>query len=158
LRTIAQALLGACLRPADLVARYGGEEFVMVLPQTPRAGAEHMAHSVLAAIENLGIEHEASSAARHVTASVGVSCYDEESLCWAPALSESRFMADLTTRCDAGGLLRAADQALYAAKHGGRAQARVLDVANVDMPQVANVIAALSHVYRAGGRERCRAE
>jgi diguanylate cyclase (GGDEF)-like protein len=47
LRAVARALVGASLRPADLVARYGGEEFVVLLPQTPRVGAEHVAHSIL---------------------------------------------------------------------------------------------------------------
>src|SRR5664280_2921064 len=46
LRSVAQALVGASLRPADLVARYGGEEFVVLLPKTPRAGAEHLARGV----------------------------------------------------------------------------------------------------------------
>src|SRR6185295_5145559 len=43
LRSVAQALVSVSLRPADLVARYGGEEFVVLLPQTPRVGAEHVA-------------------------------------------------------------------------------------------------------------------
>lgn len=38
LRSIAEALSGACHRPADLVARYGGEEFVVLLPNTVRTG------------------------------------------------------------------------------------------------------------------------
>src|SRR6202790_3045633 len=58
LRWVAQALVSACKRPADLVARYGGEEFVMLLPQTPRHGAEHVAIQVLDAVKALGIFHE----------------------------------------------------------------------------------------------------
>lgn len=84
LRSVAQALVGASLRPADLVARYGGEEFVVLLPKTPRAGAEHLFHGVLDAVEALGIAHEASLTTRLVTVSVGVACYDDDSECWAP--------------------------------------------------------------------------
>ena len=40
---VTQALRSTCGRPADLVARYGGEEFMILLPQTPREGANHMA-------------------------------------------------------------------------------------------------------------------
>src|ERR1700694_1708824 len=60
LRHVTQALLSACRRPADLVARYGGEEFVMLLPQTPRNGAEHIAREVLDAVAAHGIFHDDS--------------------------------------------------------------------------------------------------
>src|SRR6202789_1005125 len=60
LRRVTQPLLSVCNRPADLVARYGGEEFMILLPQTPRFGAEHMAQQVLAAVAGFGIFHEDS--------------------------------------------------------------------------------------------------
>jgi len=136
LRAIAQALVGASLRPADLVARYGGEEFVVLLPQTPRMGAEHVAHSVLEAVEALDILHDASPAARHVTVSVGVTCYDDTSECWVEPSADSR-TADLNARCSPLDLVRAADKALYHAKRSGRAQAMLLDICDVDAPQMA---------------------
>ena len=141
LRSVAQALVGASLRPADLVARYGGEEFVVLLPQTPRGGAEHVAHDVLDAVEALGIAHEASLTARHVTVSVGVACYDDDSECWVAPSAASRFADDLRARCSPIDLVQAADKALYSAKHAGRAQARLLDIADVDTPQLARDIA-----------------
>jgi diguanylate cyclase (GGDEF)-like protein len=136
LRAVAQALLGTSLRPADLVARYGGEEFVVLLPQTPRAGAEHVAHSVLDAVEALTIRHDASSAARHVTVSMGVACYDDASECWTAPSADSR-AAGLGPRHSPLDLVRAADMALYHAKRSGRAQAMLLDICDVDAPQVA---------------------
>jgi diguanylate cyclase (GGDEF)-like protein len=53
LRCVARALVAASLRPATLVARYGGEEFVVLLPETARAGAEHVARAILAGIAAL---------------------------------------------------------------------------------------------------------
>jgi len=142
LRMLAQAMVHACVRPADLVARYGGEEFVVMLPQTPRAGAQHMAHRILDTIEALAIDHEASPTSRHVTVSVGVACYDADSESWIRPSADSRFIDDTLTRGFPVELVQAADRALYCAKRAGRGQARLLDVANVDAPELAREIAA----------------
>jgi diguanylate cyclase (GGDEF)-like protein len=139
LRSVAQALVGASLRPADLVARYGGEEFVVLLPLTPREGAEHMARSVLEAVEALAILHGASSTAGHVTVSVGISCYDEASACWVMGAADSR-AADLGAGCCPIELVQAADKAMYCAKRAGRARAMLLDIADADAPQMARDI------------------
>jgi GGDEF domain-containing protein len=55
-----------------MAARYGDDEFVVLLPDTPPAGAARIAQKILAAIESLGIEHtgsEASSVCRHSSTS-----------------------------------------------------------------------------------------
>ena len=132
LKAVAKALTSACLRPADIVARYGGEEFVVLLPQTPRRGAEHMARRVLDVVEALGIPHEYSPTSDCLTVSVGIACYDAESACWAVPSSDSRFAEDTLSRAFPIDLLQAADNAMYAAKHAGRGQAKLLDVADVD--------------------------
>lgn len=137
LRAVAQALAGATQRPADLVARYGGEEFVLLLPATPRGGAEHIAHRVLDVVEALAIPNAVSPTAQHVTVSLGLACYDETSASWVQHAPDSRFQNDLEGRSKAGDLVKAADVALYAAKRAGRAQARLLDVADVDVPAMA---------------------
>lgn len=139
LRCVARALMGVSRRPADLVARYGGEEFVVLLPITARAGAERMAQAVLDAVAELDIAHEASLTSRCVTVSVGVACYDNRSKCWVSPSPASR--EGLSTHGFARDLVHAADQALYSAKHSGRARARLLDMGDVNSPQLVRDIA-----------------
>jgi diguanylate cyclase (GGDEF)-like protein len=125
LRQVAQALLTACRRPADLVARYGGEEFLMLLPETPRAGAERVGCRVLEAVKALDIVHDGTLlAARRVSVSVGGSFHDDASGC----------RRHLHAHCSGGNLILAADWALYAAKRAGRAQARLFDIEDVCVP------------------------
>ena len=141
LRAVAQALRGASQRPGDVVSRYGGEEFAMLLPQTPRCGAAHLAHRVLDAIQQLGIPHEASVTAAHVSVSIGLGCYDEDSACWVAHSVESRFISDVTRQ--AADLVHSADKALYAAKRAGRAQAWQLDIDDFDAGAMAREIPSL---------------
>lgn len=142
LRAVALALDAACRRPADLVARYGGEEFAVLLPGTPRGGAEHMVRAVLAAIEALDIRHDASPVTTRLTVSIGVACYDGASPCWLAPLADTRMGDELQTRCSGADLVEAADKALYSAKASGRACARMLDIADVDIPWMVQHIAA----------------
>jgi diguanylate cyclase (GGDEF)-like protein len=89
-------------RPCDLVARYGGEEFVAVLPDTNAAGALKLANSMRHEVEALGIEHQYSNAAKHVTISLGV-------ITQIPAHNTA-----------VSHMISAADHALYQAKRSGR--------------------------------------
>lgn len=87
------------VRPADLLARYGGEEFCVLLPGSNAQEAAVVAERVRAGIERLRLG--GTLAAVGTTVSIGVA--------ELPIAS-----ADLEEA------LRRADQALYAAKHGGR--------------------------------------
>jgi two-component system chemotaxis family response regulator WspR len=102
LRQVAQTLEAGIRRPGDLAARYGGEEFAIVLPDTDLGGAAQVADKLRRDIEALDIPHAHSSAADHVTISMGV--------------------ASIVPR--EGGLpaalIEAADQGLYEAKRVGR--------------------------------------
>lgn len=102
LRRIAAVASETTRRPLDLVARYGGEEFAVILydaqPEHVRAVAEQMRLGVL----NLGIEHDDSPPLRKTTISIGVA------IVW-PTLKRTP-----------QGMIQLADEALYAAKHGGR--------------------------------------
>jgi diguanylate cyclase (GGDEF)-like protein len=93
LRQVAAALR-ECGREYDTVARYGGEEFAAVLPGCSSALALQVAERLRRAVE------EAASDVP-VTASAGVATYPYDGV-------------------DAGSLLQAADQALYASKRAGR--------------------------------------
>lgn len=111
LRAVAQAVAGQCTRPMDLVARYGGEEFVMVLPEIDADGVRAILRNVLAAVDALAIEHADSSAASHVSVSLG-------------AVSVRPGPQD-----DVHGAIEAADALLYASKEGGRHRATYSDEA-----------------------------
>jgi diguanylate cyclase (GGDEF)-like protein len=117
---VTEALRSACKRPADLLARYGGEEFMILLPQTPRQGAKHMAQQVLDAVNALAIFHENSQTTHYVTVSIGIGCFDDASTCWASPAHGLR----------ASDLVEAADKALYSAKQAGRARSTLRDIAD----------------------------
>jgi diguanylate cyclase (GGDEF)-like protein len=124
LRHVTQALLSACKGQADLVARYGGEEFVILLPQTPRHGAQRMAQQVLDEVAAFGIFHEDLQTTHYVSVSVGVACFDDASACWE----------DNSHAVRASDLVQAADKALYSAKQAGRGQAKLRDIADASTP------------------------
>ena len=92
------ALLTEGVRRSDWVARFGGEEFVVALPDTAQAEALELADRLRGAIEREGLQH--AGARLHFTASFGV----------AQGRADSPFET----------LFKAADRALYAAKHQGR--------------------------------------
>lgn len=96
------------VRGFDLVARYGGEEFVVVLPETPLPVALVVAERLRSVIAETPIEVEGTKAQIPITISIGV------------AMPRGREETPAT-------LLRRADEALYAAKNGGRNCIRVAD-------------------------------
>lgn len=100
LKHVATAIRGSLARPADLAARFGGEEFIAVLPNTALAGARYVAEKARQAVENLRIRHDASTASKYVTVSIGVASTTPQ---------RDRPLTDL---------LEAADVALYEAKNG----------------------------------------
>ncbi|MDY0871021.1 sensor domain-containing diguanylate cyclase [Dongia rigui] len=111
LKAIADALRTSCHRPGDLAARHGGEEFSLILPDTDRAGAAHMAAAVLDAVARLGIPHARSTSAPCVSVSIGAAILPTEA----------------STRITPAQLSAQADAALYRAKANGRNQAVISD-------------------------------
>lgn len=93
------SLLKAAVRTTDRAARYGGEEMCILLPHTPLSGAVELAERLRLLVQDAA--HTLGGQTIRKTISLGVSC-------------------------DEGGvensqqLVKRADEALYAAKHGGR--------------------------------------
>jgi diguanylate cyclase (GGDEF)-like protein len=109
LKAVAGVLARHARRPMELVARYGGEEFAVVLYDTSREHAVRIGGEILEEVRALGIAHAASTAAPVLTISLGIACVMP------------------VARRSSAGLLQLADQALYAAKDGGRNQLRTLE-------------------------------
>jgi diguanylate cyclase (GGDEF)-like protein len=97
------AILKSCGRGSDLCARYGGEEFAILLHETAEEGARTLAERIRAKVAVATFPGDLK-----LTISIGVAATSE------PALFPT--------------LIDSADQALYAAKQGGRNQVRVADM------------------------------
>jgi diguanylate cyclase (GGDEF)-like protein len=128
LQHVTRALQSVCMRPADVVARYGGEEFIVLLPQTPRQGAQHMGQQVLTTVAGFGIFHADSQTTHYVSVSVGIACFDHSGKSAAMRSQEHSTGNDSPVPC-ARDLVEAADKGLYAAKQAGRGQAKLHDIA-----------------------------
>ena len=99
LRNVAGAIAGG-LRLTDTIARFGGDEIVVVMPDTPSDVARALAARLVQRAAQRDHE-DGSEPPAMVTISVGL------------AVCEAR-------DSDVEALLRRADEALYAAKNGGR--------------------------------------
>ncbi|KRI00168.1 diguanylate cyclase [Curvibacter sp. PAE-UM] len=104
LRYVAR-LIRAQLRGSDVVARYGGEEFVMLLPATPLPAALDTAERIRRVIAAQSMPVQVAEPLR-ITVSIGAALLPGEGEVDAAVL--------------AAALVQRADQALYAAKQGGR--------------------------------------
>ena len=88
------------LRETDFGARWGGDEFAIVAPNTTAEAALRSAERLVARVSR----KVGNGRPYPATVSVGIATYD-------PACAND---------CDLDGLVRAADEALYRAKGGGR--------------------------------------
>jgi diguanylate cyclase (GGDEF)-like protein len=110
LKQVSWCLSRCARRPLDVTARYGGEEFAIVLYDARRDHAEDVARRIRAEIEALAIKHPASPApSKRLTVSMGVACIQ-------PMPGRTHF-----------GFIQLADEALYAAKEGGRDRLVIMD-------------------------------
>lgn len=93
-------ILRESIYPLDIAARYGGEEFVVVMPGIPVSDAAQRAQKLIKIIDES--HWEVGGKEISVTCSAGVAVFDG------------------SDRIDPYGLIRMADDALYAAKNRGR--------------------------------------
>jgi diguanylate cyclase (GGDEF)-like protein/PAS domain S-box-containing protein len=91
--------IGACVRASDTLARLGGDEFTLILAGLERVGGvDRIVQEIVATLaQPFQLEEESAT----ISASIGIALY--------PA--DAGAMADL---------IACADQAMYAAKNGGR--------------------------------------
>ncbi|MEI9937572.1 MAG: GGDEF domain-containing protein [Pseudomonadota bacterium] len=94
------AFLKNHVRRSDVVCRYGGEEFALILSPSTTDGALQRAEKLRAAIGRLKVHH-ANQDLGAITLSFGVAIFPDNAL-------------------DTASLIKAADVALYQAKHQGR--------------------------------------
>ena len=95
---LSQIMIDQCRR-TDIVCRFGGEEFVILMPEASQDIAFERA-------ENIRITYEkevTKMLTSHTTISIGIAMWDQNLM-------------------DLEGLTKAADQAMYQAKHNGRNQ------------------------------------
>lgn len=71
LRQIASVLKNTVKRPGDFAARYGGEEFVILLPETDKQGAAHVAELLQKNVKDLHIPYIPTEKEPIVTISIG---------------------------------------------------------------------------------------
>ncbi len=104
LRSVALALKGGLRRAGDFAFRLGGEEFAVVVTADDSDAIREVAEDLRRAVADLGLAHEFSPAADHVSVSIGV------------RINRGRGEPP----ADAEVIYRRADDALYKAKHAGR--------------------------------------
>ncbi len=93
------ALIQKMVRPSNIIGRYGGEEFSIGLVECTLKDAQNVADRLRLEIFNTEFSHEGHSA--ELTVSIGLS--------------------EMSSKSDTlNALIQEADQALYAAKRGGR--------------------------------------
>ncbi len=117
LRQVAQNITEE-LRKTDLLARYGGEEFVALLPHCQQDEAKIIAERVRLAIANNPLKLDDSETIP-LTVSIGLAT-------WQPK-GETR---EQLVECGEL-LLKAADQAMYAAKRNGRNLVQVKELESI---------------------------
>jgi diguanylate cyclase (GGDEF)-like protein len=105
LTRVARAVADTERRTTSLVARYGGEEFICIVPLLELQEAAGLAERLRMSVVALALPHGFSSAASHVSISLGVASK-------VPKVGEPW-----------NALLEQADEALYKAKQTGRNRA-----------------------------------
>lgn len=108
LKQVAELLTQTVSRQTDIVTRLGGEEFGILMPDTDKSGAGHIAQQIHDKINTVQFPHPDSPVASYLTVSMG--------------LEALRPSDDTIPSSD---LFEKADKALYQAKHEGRNRIKI---------------------------------
>ncbi len=108
LQEVGRILAGCATRSGDVVARYGGEEFFVMLPHTSRHGAEALAEHMRKSVSRAALSSPADRGI--VTVSIGLG------------------FVELPQGSNPDVLVKAADAALYDAKHAGKDCVRLRNI------------------------------
>jgi diguanylate cyclase (GGDEF)-like protein/PAS domain S-box-containing protein len=101
-------LILAHVRDEDIPCRYGGEEFTVILPGANLESSRERAEELKRLISSMTVQWNGQIIG-NINVSLGVACYPIHGTTWQQAL-------------------KAADKALYAAKHAGRKQVVVAPI------------------------------
>ncbi|MFL0796975.1 MAG: diguanylate cyclase [Cellvibrionaceae bacterium] len=145
---VASTLKDILPRQGDLLARYGGEEFIVLLENANMGGALQVANRIKNALKKRNIPHAYSTAASHVTASIGVA---------STTAPRSTTLEELINQ---------ADTQLYVAKEKGRnrvaaeesrAQRSILivDDNKVDLMMISSILQETANLILAEGGDEC---
>jgi diguanylate cyclase (GGDEF)-like protein len=107
--------VGDLLRASDVKCRFGGDEFMVILPETPAAGALQVGEHIRRAVSSLHVA--AGTNVLSVTTSVGVT-------------------TSVVGELDPDALIARADAALYKSKRAGRNLVSVDDDQPIDLSRV----------------------
>lgn len=110
LKKLASCLTQVLKRQGDIAARYGGEEFALILPGSNLEDAVNVSQQIQQLLRQLAIEHKHSDVSDYLTISIG---------CCTVIANKH------TQPCQ---LIKAADNAMYAAKSHGRDQIQTLEL------------------------------
>jgi len=105
------------VREGDVACRYGGEEFMLILSPVTAEGARQRAEQVREDATRLVVDH-LTPKGDAITLSLGIAMFPDHA-------------------CDATGLIKAADVALYQAKRSGRN--RVVMFSDSTVPAAARI-------------------
>ncbi|MBI4699072.1 MAG: sensor domain-containing diguanylate cyclase, partial [Nitrospirae bacterium] len=89
------------LRNTDIASRFGGDEFIIIMPQTPKTDAIHIADRIKENVSKIFIPDLDESLLKDITVGIGLTTFPED----ASSIAE---------------LLEKTDQAMYLAKKAGR--------------------------------------
>jgi diguanylate cyclase (GGDEF)-like protein len=109
LQSVAQVMRDVFRRAEDLPARYGGEEFAVIIAGASPEQAAFSAEMWRKAVEDRGMPHADSQAAKVVTLSIGM------------------VVAPVSTETTPGWFIARADEALYISKANGRNRVSTAD-------------------------------